>query len=220
MRYLFLSTVLLFVSACSESQPANNKADTDSTGSRQNVSLDTSVYSMMIHVATEVKLPALIQSDTIAQLPGLKIDSQSGYDLLPGDFDPASYKSVYCVGRSVISKDLNALWFCLRSSGELPEASEVVDILMVLYDSSGRPLDVCNVASSSVGYSYSYVRTDSLFTVEVNALEKINVSTYGVAIGRSGFIPEEATTTVFPSTQDGIQKSELFRNSFIDAHRQ
>lgn len=217
MRFALPVFILVFLSSCGNA-PFENTGQTDSV--EKAGAIDTDVYALMISGATKITLPALIQSGEMQKLPGLKIDSQSGYDLLPGDFEPQAYNSVYCIGRSAINNEIDALWFCLKSAAEYEEAPETTDIMMVLYDKVGKPMDVCMLATSAIGYSYSYVRTDSIFTVEVDEMENINISTYGVEIRSNGFMPEGAQTKTFESTADGRKAADLYRENFISSHKQ
>lgn len=220
MRLFFSAVTLLFLTACGGPGDNLNKTDSVNNADSASLAIDATAYSVMVKGAIELKLPALIESSEMQKLPGLMLNDASGYDLLPGDFEPQSYKSVYCVGRSVISGEVSALWFKFTSPGEYEDGPETIDFMMVLYDNAGAPLDVCMVASSAVGYSYSYVRTDSLFTIEVDEMENINVTTYGVEIRKDGFMSESATTTTFQPDAAGKKEGEMFRNEFIDAHKQ
>jgi len=211
--------VMVFLSACGEPAESLDKTDSVNEADLAFKGRDTSVYARMSNGATEVKLPAMIKSDEMQKLPGLKMNAQSGYALLPGEFEPESYSSVNCIGRSAISAEVNALWFCLKSPGENEGSPETVDIMMVLYDKAGKPFDVCTVASEALGYSYSYVHTDSLFTVEVDETDKINITTYGVALSRNGFMPEGAATRTFQPDENGKKASEAFRNEFLNTHQ-
>lgn len=217
MRFSLSIFILLFLSSCGNT-PAESPDKTDSV--EEGKTVDSMGYSLMISAAAEIRLPAMIESGEMQKLPGLKMDSQRGYDLLPGDFEPQSYNSVHCIGRSAINDKTDALFFCLKSPGEYEDATETVDIMMVLYDKTGTPLDVCMIASSAIGYCYSYVRTDSLFTVEVDEMEKINVSTYAVEIRNNGFMPEGAETKTFEPTAEGKKAADLYREKFISSHKQ
>ncbi len=219
MRLILPVITLLFFTACGGPADSLDKTDSVNNADSASAKINATAYSMMVKGAIEVTLPALIESSEMQKLPGLMLNDVRDYDLLPGDFEPQSYKSVYCIGRSVISGEGNALWFKLTSAGEYEDGPETIDFMMVLYDQAGAPLDVCIVASSAVGYSYSYVRADSLFTVEVDEMENIKVTTYGVEIRKDGFMPEGATTTTFQPDAAGKKESEMFRNEFIDEAR-
>lgn len=215
MRIPVLIMVLIAFAACGNPSVENHIV---SDSVEDTVRADNYVYSLMCSTATSVVLPTLIETDEMKKIPGLKIDDQSGYDLLPGDFDPQSYMSVYCIGRSSVVADVNALWFKLTSAGEYEEAPEIVDIMMVLYTNEGLPIDVCLIASEALGHSYSYVRTDSVFTVEFDEMENISITTSEVAIKKSGFMPAPSETKIFDSGKTGYAESREYAGDYLKAH--
>ncbi len=172
----------------------------------------------MTATAVRVILPTLIEPGAMQKLPGLKIDSATGYEMFPPGFDPTTYKSIYCNGRSEINNEVNALWFCLSSAGDYEDGPDNIDILIVLYKRpSGEPIDVYAIASQSLAYSYSYMTADSIFTVEESEMEDINITTTVLSVLKSGFVPHSSKSKTFDMPIDREKSSEYAR-AFMKQH--
>lgn len=214
MRTFLIAGVTLLFCSCGN-QPAG-KPDQMDTASTSSVAV-SGVFEEMTALE-ETRLPVLITADSAGKLDGYLLSEEECAELLPGDFEFSAYNSVKCFGWSVISADVKALWFCLRSPGDYEEAPESVDIMLVIYTKDGKPIDVCAVASASLGYSYSYVRNDAVITIEVDAMEEIKVTTSDVKITENGFMADVAFTTTFQPNE--TVESQKFMNEYILSHKQ
>lgn len=213
MRYAvyLLSVFLLASCGNSETKPPADPA-------AQLPEADTSVYAKVSAGLPVLTLPALIEADTMDRFRGVALDEATAYALLPGGFDYDSWNEVSCIAKSQIGKT-PVLWFRFTNDPDYEGMSDDRNIMMVTYDSDYAPIDVYNVAFSSLGYSYSLVRTDSIFTVENAEMEDIAVMTSAVAILETGFMPGEAVRKTFPSSTKGSEESRSYSQQFIDAHR-
>ena len=218
MRSSFLLFVVLVFASCgSDSSESINV--TDSVENADSLAkYNTTVYTMMMANATEIKLPDTISVSGLESLPGLMLNAASGYDLLPGEFEPHEYKSVYCIAKSTIDDNLSALWFRLTSQSDFEDAEDFSDIIMVLYGENGIPIDVCKVANENIGFGYSYVRTDSIFTLEFDEMENINITSTGIAITKEGFIAGDSHTETFQPSDAGSKESRAYADAYLSGH--
>lgn len=208
--------LLLLFTSCGE-KPADEKQDTVKADTA--IVASTSMYSSLVSSLPELKLPALVDVDIIRNFTPKILTEEQCHALLPGEFDFQSYHTVACTAISHLKDSCTAIWYCLKSDGYYEDSPETIDVVMVIYDAQGKPMDACNVSDETVGYSYSYVRADSLFTVQVDEMENINITTYGVQIGAKGFTPEEAATTTFDPTDEGKKKADQFKRDYLDARK-
>lgn len=207
---LIYSMLILLVSCGNEEHPAATDSVADIPAS------DTVAFTSVWNSVAEIPLPVLVD-DKLTGYSLTSIDNRDSDKLLPAEFDFTAYQSVHCFARTMFGKT-PALWFRLESAGEYEEASDVVDLLLVFYDCDNTPLDVCNVASNGIGFSYSYVRVDSVFMVEMDEMENINVTTSEIAVTEKGFVPAASETKIFDAGDKGYKDSRGYADSFLSSH--
>jgi hypothetical protein len=215
MRSWLICLAPFFFCSCGDSNGPRPVADLDSIVTKS--SYDSLPFLATQSLVSTISLPVLVYADSLSKFKDVSLDERTAYALLPGEFEYESYSNVSCIAASKIGVQ-PLLWIRLESEGDYEESPDNVDIMLVLYDCNYRPIDVYNVACSDLGHSYSFVRSDSVFTVEFDEMENINVNTSCFAVTESGFVVGETERQTFRSKESGYIDSRRHAAEFLSAH--
>lgn len=214
MRTLLPFVFILLLASCGQSEQ-NDRSDSVN----DSVITYSSAFDKANATAAEIAVPCLIHTDSLPEREGFSIAKADAQKLFPPEFDYSDYKKVTCIGRSEIRK-LRVLWYELKSAPEDDGSPDATDVLMVLYDEQGEPVDVYNTATADAGYRlWSYVRADSVFSVDVSGQDDVTVLTTAIAITGSGFMPAPSQSKTFHSDEKGNQEKSAYTTQYINARR-
>jgi hypothetical protein len=218
MRTLFFCICIALIASCGQSEQSDHSDTLADTATAPTTIADTAVFETVNAKVTEISIPCMIQPDSLPEGKFALNEQACNVLLLPG-FDYASYKSVWCVGRSTIAGS-RALWIELSSEPEYDGSPFATDVIVVLYNEHAEPVDVYNAASSDATYYISsYVRHDSVFTLEHGEMEDITITTTAIGISKAGFMPQPSVTKKFPGTQAGSETGSTYAAQYFSSRR-
>lgn len=201
MRTFFFSAFLLLLASC---EPPAKAA-----------------FEQYRGAVTELQLPALVHADSISGFKPVAIKKEDADLLFPPALVYSLYKNITCIAHSEVG-NVHLLWFELSSDPEYDGSPDAKDIAMVIYDRNLKPVDVRCVSSRDAGFcSFSYVRTDSVFTVEKSGQDDDVITVKGIAITEQGFQSGPEDRKSFHSDElTGISpEARAYMDAFIERHQ-
>lgn len=214
----FLPVIFLAACLCSCGDPAPAGQQPAAQPADSSAMQSGTPYEQMIASVPALQLPLFMCEDSLPQKNARILDERMCRLLLPAEFNFASYRKVACNAQSTIGT-MHALWFELRSEPEYDGTPDATDILLVLYNDHGEPVDVYSVSSTDASYSNcSYVRSDSIFTVEHSESESIVIVTTNLAVTATGFVPGRSVRKEFSGSEAGSAASVTYTQGYLSAH--